>query len=69
MRQAWFQLYRYHENVTLSSFVVARSLADLIRAMPTRPPYHTSLSATYMQGLAALRYMVYVAGEPLAAWF
>jgi hypothetical protein len=68
-RQAWFQLYRYHENVTLSSFVVARSLADLIRAMPTRPPYDTSLSCTYMQGLAAISYMVYVAKEPLAAWF
>lgn len=68
-RQAWFQLYRYHENVTLASYVVARSLADLIRAMPTRPPYNASLSATYMQGLAAIRYMVYVSQEPLAAWF
>ncbi|MEX2683820.1 MAG: hypothetical protein Q6373_019770 [Candidatus Sigynarchaeota archaeon] len=69
LRQAWFQLYRYHENVTLASHVVARSLSDLVRAMPTRPPYHTSLSTTYMQGLAAIRHMVYVAREPLAAWF
>nr|MDO8086609.1 hypothetical protein [Candidatus Sigynarchaeum springense] len=68
LRQAWFQLYRYHENVTMASFVVARSLADLILAMPTRPPF-TSLSATYMQGLAAIRHMVYVTREPLAAWF
>lgn len=69
LREGWFQLYRYHENVSLAGFVVALSLADLVRAMPTRPPYHTSLGVTYFQCLAAIRCMAYIDGEPLAAWF
>ena len=67
-RQSWFQLYRYHENTTLSSFVVFRSLEDLIRAMPTRPPYHTSMSGTYMQAMAAIREMIYVYKEFPVNW-
>nr|MDO8113376.1 hypothetical protein [Candidatus Sigynarchaeota archaeon] len=67
LRQAWFQLYRYHENTTLSSFVVFRSLEDLIRSIPTRPPY-TSLSATYMQAMAAIREMAYVNHEFPVNW-
>ena len=68
LRQSWFQTYRYHENTTLASFVVLQSLEDFIRAMPTRPPYDTSISTTYLQAMAALREMAYINGESLIIW-
>ncbi len=69
LRDAWFKLYRYHDNVTLSSFVVARSLDDLVESMPTRPPYNTSISVTYLQCLSAIRHMAFVADEFPVDWF
>ncbi|MFX0100514.1 MAG: hypothetical protein ACFFCS_13150 [Candidatus Hodarchaeota archaeon] len=67
LRQAWFQLYRYYENTTISSYVVFRSLEDLIRSLPYRPPY-TSLGVTYMQCLSAIREMAFVFNEFPVDW-
>jgi hypothetical protein len=61
LRESWFELFPYYENTTISSYVVFRSINDLIDGGQFG-------ADTLMQAMGAIRVMLYVNHEFPVNW-